>query len=130
MSRIKRRDFVTLAGGMAVWPLVARAQQPTYQVGFLYLGPQAAAPPRIAAYSSGLQAGGIRGDQVSIIPRVTGGDAAPRRPLAADLVARKGDLIAAVSPAAARAAQAATGRIPHVAHRPRSDPRRRGVPVR
>jgi len=122
MSRIKRRDFVTLLGAAAAWPLAARAQQTTFQVGFLYPGPQAAASPRIAAYSSGMQAGGIRLDQVSIIARVTGGDMAPRAPMAADLAARKVDLIAAISPAAVRAAQAATATIPIVAGDLESDP--------
>jgi putative ABC transport system substrate-binding protein len=120
---VRRRDFIGLVGGAATtWPLAARAQQPTFQVGFLYPGPQAAASPRIAAYSSGLQAGGIRPEQVSIIARVTGGDAAPLAPMAADLVARKVDLIAAISPAAVRAAQAATATIPIVAGDLESDP--------
>jgi putative tryptophan/tyrosine transport system substrate-binding protein len=120
---VKRREFITLIGGAAAaWPLAARAQQPAFQVGFLYPGPQGAASPRIAAYSSGLQAGGIRPEQVSIIARVTGGDAAPLAPMAADLVARKVDVIAAISPAAVRAAQAATATIPIVAGDLESDP--------
>jgi putative ABC transport system substrate-binding protein len=122
-DQLKRRELITLLGGAAVaWPLSAGAQQPTFQVGFLYPGPQSAVPPRIAAYSSGLRAGGIRPEQVSIVARATGGDAALLAPMAADLVARNVDLIEAVSPAAVRAAQAATAAIPIVAGDLESDP--------
>ena len=58
----KRRAFITGLGGAVAWPVVARAQQPAKipTVGFLYPGPQAVAPPRIAAFLAGLRAGGYR----------------------------------------------------------------------
>ena len=113
---MRRREFIALLGGAAaVWPIVAHGQQTTKirTVGFLYPGTAAAAPPRIAAFLAGLRAGGFREpEDVELIAKVTGGDAALLDPMVADLVKRKADLIFAVSPAAARAARSATTMIP------------------
>lgn len=122
---MRRREFIALVGNAAVWPLAARAQQSAkiLHVGFLYPGPLAAAALRIAALTSGLQAGGLRvPDQVMVIPGVTDGNAGLLAPMATDLVARKVDAIFAVGPAAVRAARAATTTIPIVAIDLESDP--------
>jgi putative ABC transport system substrate-binding protein len=123
---MRRREFTTLLGAVAAaWPLSARAQHPAkaLQVGFLYPGPPAAAPPRIAAFTSGLQAGGLRvPDQATIILSATDGSADLLAPMATDLVARKVEAICVVGPAAVRAARAATTAIPIVAIDLESDP--------
>ncbi len=123
---MRRREFLGILSGAAAaaWPLAARAQEAAkpLQVGFLYPGPQTAAVPRMAAYLSGLQAGGFRAEQFTLVPRVTGGNSALLAPMAADLVAANVNLIAAIGPAAARAAQTATSAIPIVAIDLESDP--------
>lgn len=123
---MRRREFLgVLVGAAAAWPVAARAQQPAkvLQLGFLYPGPLAATPPRIAAVTSGLRAGGLRvPDQVVIISSITDGNAALLAPMATDLVARKVNVILAVGPEAVRAARAATTTIPIAAVDLESDP--------
>jgi putative ABC transport system substrate-binding protein len=123
---MRRRDFVAFAvGGVAsAWPLTALSQQSARmrQVGFLYPGSQTGAPSRVASFMSGLQSGGMPAEKVTIVLRVTGGDAALLAPMAADLVAGKVDLIYAIGPAAVRAARGATTNIPIVAGDLESDP--------
>ena len=122
---MRRREFIGILGGAAVWPNIACAQSSAQvlEVGYLYPGPNAAAASRIAAFTSGLLAGGLRvPEQVTIIPRVTNGDNSQLAPMAADLVARKVYLIMAVGPAAVRTARAATTTIPILAGDLESDP--------
>ena len=122
---MKRREFITLMGGAAAWPLIAHAQQTEKipVVGFFYPGPKAAAQTRITAFLAGLRSGGFSEPaNVTLIPQITNGDPALLSPMAADLVARKVDLIFAVSSVALQAARDATTTIPIVSLDLETDP--------
>src|SRR5262245_27760522 len=90
IDRLKRREFITLLGGVAGWPLEGRAQQPTMPVvGFLDVRTPDALADRLRAFRQGLrEAGYVEGDNVTIVYR-WGENKLDRVPeLAADLVRR------------------------------------------
>jgi ABC-type uncharacterized transport system substrate-binding protein len=114
---MKRREFLTLLGATAAWPLSAHAQQPgrVPSIGFLGLTSAAEWARYVAAFRQGLrEAGFVEGDNVTVDYRWAEGHYDRLPAMAADLVQRPVDLIVPVAPPAARVAKAATTTIPIV----------------
>ena len=116
---MRRREFIqVLACCAAAWPLAARAQQSALPViGWLNSGP--AGDPLFMSFASAFRAGlkdagYTEGQNVAIDFRWGEGQYSRLPTLAAELVAKRVDVIVAGGPPAAVAAKAATQTIPIV----------------
>jgi putative ABC transport system substrate-binding protein len=109
---VKRREFITLLGGAAAWPLAADVQQPVMPViGFL--APVAIDEDQLRGFKRGLkQAGFVEGENVSILYRSAENEIDRLPALAVDLARRRVAVIAAAGHSAAFAAKNATAMIP------------------
>jgi putative tryptophan/tyrosine transport system substrate-binding protein len=116
-ARMRRRDFITLIGGAAAWPLGALAQQAgkTHRLGFLGGADPVGYAPQLKALHLGLHDHGyIEGRNVEIEYRWAEGNYERLPTLAAELVALKVDVIITQGTPAAVVAKAATATIPIV----------------
>jgi putative ABC transport system substrate-binding protein len=113
---MRRREFVSLIGGAAVtWPLAARAELARNVARIGYLSPTAGRNPNSHAFEGTLQQlGWVKGHNVIIEYRHTGGRQDTVAPLVAEIVGLGVDVIVAWGPPLSLAAKRATTQIPLV----------------
>jgi putative ABC transport system substrate-binding protein len=113
---IRRREFITLLGAAAAWPLAAQAQQPVMPViGFLGAGGRGPLRQQTAAFLEGLKESGyIEGQNVAVEYRFAEGQFDRFPALASDLVRSQVAVLFVASNAGALAARQATRTIPIV----------------
>ena len=115
---MRRRDFITLVGGVAAWPLVVQAQQglQTRRIGVLVPGldTDAEMAARVAAFQNAMQGlGWSPGTNLQVDVRFGAGDDNLRE-RAKELVGLAPDVVLAMSPPSVVALQKVSRSVPIV----------------
>src|SRR6266849_2857314 len=113
---MRRRSFIAMLGGAAVWPLVVQAQQPPMPViGFLHPTSPDGFADRLRGFRRGLkETGYVEGENVMISYRFAENRIDRLPAMAGELVRSQVAVIAAANSPPALAAKAATKTIPIV----------------
>jgi ABC-type uncharacterized transport system substrate-binding protein len=109
---MRRREFITLVGGAAAWPVVARAQQAMPVIGFVRSAPLAESMHLVAAFRRGLkEVGFIEGQNVAIEVRSAENDRDRLAGMVTDFI-RRPVAVFVGNLAPALAAKAVTTKVP------------------
>src|SRR5262249_57156035 len=109
---MKRRGFISLLGGAAVWPLIARAQQARKVARIGYLSIRSPISVDDAFFQGLHELGWIEGQNIVIERRFSAGNVDRLKDFAAELVQLNVDLVAAGASQATHAIKDATPSIP------------------
>src|SRR5215468_5843941 len=114
-ASMRRREFITILSGAAVWSFAAHAQQKPVKIGFLVAGAADTSGPLIEAVKQGLRENGlIEGKDYVFELRWAEGHYERFPAFARELADNGARVIVVPTVAAARAAQAASSTIPVV----------------
>jgi putative ABC transport system substrate-binding protein len=117
---MRRRDFITLLGGVAaapslLWPVLVHAQRPRPRIAVLSINSVRDEGKVIAAFVDGLRAlGHVEGQTVDIDYRYTAGDTTRLTAVAQELIALKPDVAYANGPSPVRAIKDIAPNLPIV----------------
>src|SRR6516165_8580838 len=129
IALLKRRDFISLVGGAATWPLVARTQQAAMPViGFMSGRSMADSGYLAESFRQGLRdTGYVEGESIGIEYRWANGDYDRLPGFASDLLQRNVLVLVAVGgDSSPRAAKQATSTVP-IVFGMSGDPVKRGL---
>ena len=107
---MRRREFITLTGATAAWPLAARAQRAPRTYFVLWVSTEAQPDPFIAGFLEGMREHSyVEGQNLALVLRYAPGDPARLRAMLPELLSVSADLIVSSGPAIL-AMRAATGK--------------------